>query len=596
MCGIFLAYSKKQPLDKLHCIKSCNALYNRGPDFIKYNFFYDDKLFIYNSILSITGSKNKDSNLIKSKNSNYYIAFNGEIYNYLELYNVYLRNIISENDISDTKVLVNLYQIKKEIPQYLNGMFAYILLNKKKKEIEIVNDAQGEKNLYKYEDENTFLISSTIESILKYLNKIILNHNVLKNYFYTRHFMPLNETCFKGIELINNATISKFSINNKKLISFSYDDPKNWISEKKYNYYNSFNEDEMADYFENALKKQLKIMIPNKDFGCIISGGIDSTLQAGLISKLKNSSLNLFIHHPRKDKLIYHIDKFNNFFKNEIKIINSNKKIYSDNLNKCYQIISSPLQTHDLPGRMLLAKKFKEMKCKVFFSADGCDELFGGQQLYWSLFSKNKNFKNNISPYSSIINFGIKFNDYNNKSLKEKFQDLWNKTNEAYSFLEPREKNIQSSLFLDYFIQSVGVANRSNDLISCNYSVEPRNVYIQKNILKIILNLPLKYKIDFFSSDKKIRQKKILKKIFIKIFNKKLIYKKEGFSGYPNDAKNIMKIYNFNLTNKFLKINKLIKSKYYDSKNFKRDLEWKFINTEIFLKKYLHKNDYTKQK
>jgi len=122
MCGIFLAYSKKQPLDKLHCIKSCNALYNRGPDFIKYNFFYDDKLFIYNSILSITGSKNKDSNLIKSKNSNYYIAFNGEIYNYLELYNVYLRNIISENDISDTKVLVNLYQIKKEIPQYLNGM------------------------------------------------------------------------------------------------------------------------------------------------------------------------------------------------------------------------------------------------------------------------------------------------------------------------------------------------------------------------------------------------------------------------------------------------------------------------------------------
>ena len=66
----------------------------------------------------------------------------------------------------------------------------------------------------------------------------------------------------------------------------------------------------------------------------------------------------------------------------------------------------------------LLAKKFKEMKCKVFFSADGCDELFGGQQLYWKLFYKNKNDKKNISPYSSINNFGIKFKDFNTEFLK----------------------------------------------------------------------------------------------------------------------------------------------------------------------------------
>jgi asparagine synthase (glutamine-hydrolysing) len=599
MCGIFLAYSKKQSLNRHRCIRACDSLFNRGPDYIKYNFFYDDKLFIYNSVLSITGKKTKDTNLVKSKNSNYYIAFNGEIYNYLELYNNYLKNIISKNNLSDTEMLVNLHEVKNEIPKNLNGMFAYVILNNKKKEIEIVNDVQGEKNLYKYQDENFFLISSTINSILKYLNKIDLNkinlnQRVLKNYFYTRHFMPLNETCFKGIELIKNGTNSKFLINNKKLINSTYENPTNWISEKKYNYYNSLNEDEMAEYFENALTKQLKIMIPNKNFGCVVSGGIDSTLQAGLISKIKDSSFNLFINHPGKDKSINYINKFNNFFKNPIKVINSSKKIYCDDLNKCYDIISSPLQTHDLPGRMLLAKKFKEMNCKVFFSADGCDELFGSQQLYWKLFLKNKNYKKNVSPYSSINNFGVEFKEYNTKILTKKFQDLWYKTNEAYNFLSPKEKNIQSSLFLDYFIQSVGVANRSNDLISCDSSVEPRNVYIQKNILKIILNLPLKYKIDLFSKDKKMRQKKILKKIFINIFNKKLIYKKQGFPGYPNDVRGIMKIYNYNLTNKFLKIEKLLKTKYYDSKNFIRDLEWKFINMEIFLKKFLTKNDNTR--
>ena len=66
----------------------------------------------------------------------------------------------------------------------------------------------------------------------------------------------------------------------------------------------------------------------------------------------------------------------------------------------------------------------------------------------------------------------------------------WTKSLLKYEFIKSqKEKNIQSSFFLDYFIQSINVANRSNDLISCSNSVEPRNIYISKNILKIVLNL-----------------------------------------------------------------------------------------------------------
>ena len=36
--------------------------------------------------------------------------------------------------------------------------------------------------------------------------------------------------------------------------------------------------------------------------------------------------------------------------------------------------------------------------------------------------------------------------------------------------------------------------------------------------------------------DKRFIQKGILKKIFIKFFEKKLLLKKEGFSGYPNSV------------------------------------------------------------
>ena len=92
MCGIFIALSKKGSLNKLACIRSVNELYNRGPDSLKYNYFYNNSLFFSNTVLSITGTTNKNKNIVSSLNKNFFVSFNGEIYNYKTLKNKYLRN------------------------------------------------------------------------------------------------------------------------------------------------------------------------------------------------------------------------------------------------------------------------------------------------------------------------------------------------------------------------------------------------------------------------------------------------------------------------------------------------------------------------
>ena len=150
-----------------------------------------------------------------------------------------------------------------------------------------------------------------------------------------------------------------------------------------------------------------------------------------------------------------------------------------------------------------------------------------------------------------------------------------------------RERNILSSFFLDYFIQSIYVANKSTDLICCNSSVEPRNVFIQKKILKIFINLPFIYRINDHAN-KNFRQKYILKKIFIKYFGKEMIFPKEGFSGFPEilyREKHKMKDYvsNFGIINSNVK--------YYDRKNYKRDLSWKLSNIENFINRCCKFND-----
>ena len=595
MCGIFVVFSKKgNPLPKKKCLLASNELYNRGPDFFKYTFLRKKTLYISNNILSITGKTNINKSVLFSKNKNFYISFNGEIYNYETLCKSYLQKVKLTNDTTDTEILINLYENLNSnlIPKLLNGMFAYVMYDKLKDKLTIVNDVQGEKNLYYYDDDNILLISSTIQAILNFRKKFRINMEPIKNYFITRHFMPHNYTCFNDIKTFNTGSIIDYSLSNNNFKNTVYDNPYDWISENKYLKYNKMKKQDLINYFDYELNKQAKMMIPKTQYGCIVSGGIDSTLQAAIMNQYKDTYKNLVIDYGKKDQIMKHIKKFNPYFKKDISKIKIDKKKYIKLANQCYQIVSSPLQTHDLPARLEISNFFKKNNCKVFFSADGCDELFGGQQIYYNIFKKRYNYKLNKSPYSSLLNLNNisqqkKLNYYKNYLNKS-----WTKSLLKYKFIKSqKEKNIQSSFFLDYFIQSINVANRSNDLISCSNSVEPRNIYISKNILKIVLNLPLKYKLNYGEKNPYFRQKFILKKIYCKYLSKKLIFPKEGFSGFPNALKR--KNDNYKLTKNLLKIDKnfLLRNirAYYDNKNLKRDVEWKLINSEKFFDNFCNK-------
>jgi len=583
MCGVFIVVSKNnQKLPKDHCIKTSKKLFNRGPDIFKFNFFRNNTIFISNTVLSITGKLEKSKNLSKSTNKRYIISLNGEIYNYKDLSENYLKSKFFNKDIRDTDVLVNLYERTEhdKIPKTLNGMFAYAVYDSFLEKLIISNDVQGEKNLYYYNNQDVFIVSSTIDVILEYIGKQKINLDILKNYFSTRHYMPITDTLFKGIKLFKPGTINTFCLKKKNLTSKVYEDPFNWISENNYKKYDKYSEEEMLEFFDYSLKEEAKIRIPNKKFGSIVSGGVDSSLQSAIISQFKDPDKLCVVDHGPKDHIMKNIKNFNKFFLKNVVKLKMSKFEYKKLAIESYKVISSPLYTHDLPARLKLSNFFKNEQCKVFFSADGCDELYGGHQLYQEIFKGNLNPLINHSPYSSITN---KY--FATSELQNYLNKMWKKALKKYNFIKSKkESNVQSSIFLDYFIQSIFVANRSNDLVCCNNSVEPRNIYISKNIIKIIVNLPLRYKLNFRVKDKAMRSKIILKKLFCKYLNKDLVYKKMGFSGHPNSIKTSNA---YPLTKKLIdideKILSLSKNKYYDKKNFNRDMEWKLINTESFL-------------
>ena len=174
-----------------------------------------------------------------------------------------------------------------------------------------------------------------------------------------------------------------------------------WISERKTNDFIRMKENEIIEYFNILISDQLKAMVPNRKFGSIFSGGIDSFLQTALLTKIHKPNKIITLNHVGKDKITENINLFQKFIQNKINVIHINKKKYLNDLKKSYEITKFPFLVHDFVGKYQLSKFFKDNGCKVFFAGDGADELFGGYQAYSKINWGSKEVEN-ISPYSSF--------------------------------------------------------------------------------------------------------------------------------------------------------------------------------------------------
>ena len=121
--------------------------------------------------------------------------------------------------------------------------------------------------------------------------------------------------------------------------------------------------------------------------------------------------------------------------------------------------------------------------------------------------------------------------------------------------------------------------------MSMYYSIESRSIFLRKDIIRFALNLPLKFKINI-KDENLMNTKILLKKVFLKYYNKDLIVKKQGFAGFPNEAERFLGKKNSYSFKKFFKINNLSNK----MKKLDRATNWKIINTEMYLNKVIKKN------
>jgi asparagine synthase (glutamine-hydrolysing) len=283
MCGIFGKYSV-DGVTKESLVSMSRTLIHRGPD--EDGFYVDGSVGLGSRRLSIIDLDN-GRQPIGNEDGTIFIILNGEIYNYRLL----RRMLESRGHIfrttTDTEVIIHLYEDEGiDCVKRLEGMFAFAIWDVHCKKLFLARDRLGQKPLYYYHRHGLFLFASEIKTILEAndfdpaLNPLAMHH------YLSLRFVPPPHTMFKGIYKVPAAHTLLYEKNHITLKHY-------W----KLSYLPKFkiSEDEALVNFDEILGDAVvSHLVSDVPVGALLSGGMDSSLVAALMSVRTNERILTF--------------------------------------------------------------------------------------------------------------------------------------------------------------------------------------------------------------------------------------------------------------------------------------------------------------
>jgi asparagine synthase (glutamine-hydrolysing) len=237
------------------------------------------------SVIDIHSGKQPLSN----EDGRYQIVFNGEIYNYVELYA--LLNRIGGHQFkthhSDTEVILHLYEeFGAACLDHLEGMFAFAIVDTLERSIFMARDAFGIKPLYYYSDRAEFVFASEIKSIQAYRGKNQdVDREALHDYL-TYQYVLGEKTLFSGIKKVPPGHYVKITSDSTEVRQYWDIDPTIQVdrSEKE-------TIETVSELLEQSIRLHLRADVP---LGAHLSGGLDTSTIVALGSKQLGTSISTF--------------------------------------------------------------------------------------------------------------------------------------------------------------------------------------------------------------------------------------------------------------------------------------------------------------
>lgn len=293
MCGIDGTVTLDgRPVDETLLRTLNGVITHRGPD--------DDGFFVAGcaglamrrlSIIDVAGSPqplfNEDRSIA--------LVFNGEIFNYQALRSQLGERGHTFHTDGDGETIAHLYErYGDHAPVYLRGQFAFGLWDTRQQRLLLARDRMGQKPLYYYHDDRTFVFGSEIKSLLMHPDvprQSALTDPQLLGLYLAYGYLPAPYTPFMGIKMLPPAhtlTLADGQISiapywtqpaiTRATVADPVSDAGRYI-------------DGLRDLLEEAVKLRLIADVP---LGAFLSGGLDSSLIVALMKRHSDAPIKTF--------------------------------------------------------------------------------------------------------------------------------------------------------------------------------------------------------------------------------------------------------------------------------------------------------------
>ena len=269
MCGFALVLAPEASQVDSSVIKRMTAVIrHRGPD--DEGTFFSGPVGMGFRRLSILDMSPLGHQPMSTEDGDVTLVFNGEIYNYIELRNEL--EVLGHHFKSsgDTEVLLRSYlQWGGDCVKKFNGMWAFVLYDRKREKLFGSRDRFGIKPLYRYSYGGHALLASEIKSIrASGLYRGDTNWQTASRYLLEGRLDDTAETFYSGITQIPAGTAFELTLQGHF---------KQWQYWSLDNLPVGNNDDPaktFAELFEDAVRLHMRSDVP---VGVHLSGGLDST-------------------------------------------------------------------------------------------------------------------------------------------------------------------------------------------------------------------------------------------------------------------------------------------------------------------------------
>jgi asparagine synthase (glutamine-hydrolysing) len=528
MCGILGIFDSLQSnsFNKDKFKSSLDLMAHRGPD--AFGIFQDENNAILGhrrlSIIDLNEACNQPFQV----DNRYFLVFNGEIYNYVEIRDLLKKEGINFITNGDTEVLLRAYiHWGEDCISRFNGMWAFAIYDKKERRLFCSRDRFGVKPFNYAVNGSTFMFSSEIKSILHYFPDFKKpNYNIIANFCRTGTGAQFSETWFEGVYRLkpaHNLIVDAQGVTEKRY----------WNYPVKINHHITFNEalKEYKQLFESAVKLRMRSDVP---VGFTLSSGLDSS---SIVSSLENNfSTNRNTYTASFNKDEYRRSEKKNF-KNDIEINEADivRKLtntlelqphfvdidYTDYVKHMSSIVYHLESGHNSPAVYPFYKIMERANkdVVVLLEGQGADELLAGYVInfyptyIYSLFTSFKLRK----AYQSAKTFFKVYSITNalmllvRRSSFSLIKNLYYRISGIQSFFKgplkdyealndyPLNKNdFDNKLNLElYQSHTGGLVNllHYGDAISMAWSLESRLPFMDYRLVEYVFTLPPEFKL-----------------------------------------------------------------------------------------------------